>query len=58
MTKNFGRLQDGTPRDPTKIVETSHTSLYVGILLVAVVIGFALYFFYGAKHSKLRQRGD
>lgn len=43
MADKLGPLSDGSPRDASKMVSNSHVSLYVGLVLAAIVIGFALY---------------
>jgi hypothetical protein len=43
MADKLDNLSDGTPRDASKMGSNSHVSLYVGLLLAAIVVGFALY---------------
>jgi hypothetical protein len=45
MADKLGPLSDGSPRDASKMGSNSHVSLYVGLVLAAIVIGFALYWF-------------
>jgi hypothetical protein len=45
MADKLGPLSDGSPRDASKMGSNSHASLYVGLVLAAIVIGFALYWF-------------
>lgn len=43
MADKLDHLSDGSPRDASKMGSNSHVSLYVGLLLAAIAIGFALY---------------
>jgi hypothetical protein len=43
MADKLGPLSDGSPRDASKMVSNSRMSMYVGLGLAAIVIGFALY---------------
>jgi hypothetical protein len=45
MADKLGPLSDGAPRDASQMGSNSHTSLYVGLTLAVIVIGFALYYF-------------
>ena len=45
MADKLNNLSDRTPRDASKMGSNSHVSLYVGLLLAAIVIGLALYWF-------------
>ena len=45
MADKLNKLSDGAPRDASKMGSNSHVSLYVGLLLIAVVIGLAVYWF-------------
>jgi multisubunit Na+/H+ antiporter MnhC subunit len=45
MADKLGPLSDGSPRDASKMVSNSHRYLYGGLVLAAIVIGFALYWF-------------
>jgi hypothetical protein len=42
MADKLGPLK-GSPRDASKMGSNSHVSLYVGLLLAAIVVGIALY---------------
>jgi hypothetical protein len=43
MADKLGPLSDGSPRDASKMGSNSHVSVYVGLVLLAIVVGFALY---------------
>ena len=45
MADDLGPLSDGKPRDASKMGTSSHTTLYVGLLIAAIVVGIALYWF-------------
>jgi multisubunit Na+/H+ antiporter MnhC subunit len=45
MADKLGPLSDGSPRDASKMGSNSHVYLYVALVLAAIVIGFALYWF-------------
>jgi hypothetical protein len=45
MADKLGPLSDGTPRDASKMGSTSHVYLYAGLVLAAIVIGAALYWY-------------
>ena len=43
MADKLGPLSDGSPRDASKMGSNSHVSIYVGLVLLAIAVGFALY---------------
>ena len=43
MADKLGPLSDGSPRDASKMGSNSHVSIFVGLVLLAIVVGFALY---------------
>ena len=45
MADKLNNLSDGTPRDASKMGGNTHVSVYVGLLLAAIAIGLALYWF-------------
>ena len=59
MADDLGPLSDKTPRDPSKMGSSSHTSLYAGLLLAAIVIGFACtgsHSVFGTQRRRTRRR--
>ncbi len=45
MADKLNNLSDGTPRDASKMGSDTPVSLYVGLVLAAIAIGFAFYWF-------------
>ena len=45
MADKLDNLSDKTPRDASKMGSDNRMSLYVGLVLAAIAIGFALYWF-------------
>ncbi len=45
MTDKLNKLSDKTPRDASKMGSNTHVPLYVGLVLAAIAIGFAFYWF-------------
>ena len=43
MADKLGPISDGSPRDASKMGSNSHVSIFVGLVLLAIVVGFALY---------------
>ena len=43
MANKLGPISDGSPRDASKMGSNSHVSIFVGLVLLAIVVGFALY---------------
>ena len=43
MADKLGPISDGSPRDASKKGSNSHVSIFVGLVLLAIVVGFALY---------------
>ena len=43
MADKLGPFSDGSPRDASKMGSNRHVSLYVGLLLAAIVLGLAIY---------------
>ena len=43
MADKLGPISDGSPRDARKMGSNSHVSIFVGLVLLAIVVGFALY---------------
>ena len=43
MADKLGPISDGSPRDASKMGSNSHVSIYVGLVLLAIAVGFALY---------------
>jgi len=47
MADKLGPLSDRTPRDASHMGSNSHVSLYVGAVVVALIIGAVLIYWYG-----------
>jgi hypothetical protein len=46
MADKLGPLSDRTPRDASQMGSNSHVALYVGALVVAIIIGAVLVYWY------------
>jgi hypothetical protein len=47
MAGKLGPLSDRAPRDSSQMASNSHVSLYVGGLVVAIIVGCAVAYWYG-----------